>query len=258
MAEHSLAKSRKDRIMEAALRIFAVKGFQNATISEISKEAGVSEATVYEYFGTKEDLLFAIPEKISNETNEALEKVLPYIRGVEGRMRAILRGYVHLYESNPFYSALVLLQLLPNKKFRQTAAHSAIRKSARLLLTCIKEGIEDGTFRKDFDPYLIRSILLGGIEHLFIRWHMQGTPQKPAMGELLDPFLQIILDGIRVKKEEPVLTLRLKMEDPQALRDLLSVRQVKEGRKTEMPEGPTREAQAGKSRTKGKKKGAAA
>jgi len=49
--------------MDAALRIFAEKGFQNATITEISKEAGVSEATIYEYFGTKEDLLFAIPEK---------------------------------------------------------------------------------------------------------------------------------------------------------------------------------------------------
>jgi AraC-like DNA-binding protein len=63
MADHVRAKTRKDRIMDAALRIFAEKSFQDATISEISKEAGVSEATIYEYFGTKEDLLFAIPEK---------------------------------------------------------------------------------------------------------------------------------------------------------------------------------------------------
>ncbi|MEN6638003.1 MAG: helix-turn-helix domain-containing protein, partial [Smithella sp.] len=61
MADHVRVKSRKDRIMDAALRIFAEKNFQEATISEISKEAGVSEATIYEYFGTKEDLLFAIP-----------------------------------------------------------------------------------------------------------------------------------------------------------------------------------------------------
>ncbi len=257
MADHQKGKSRKDRIMEAALRIFAVKGFQNATISEISKEAGVSEATVYEYFGTKEELLFAIPEKISNETNEALERVLPYIRGVEGRMRAILRGYVQLYESNPHYSALVLLQLLPNKKFRQTSAHAAIRKSARYLLDCIKEGIQGGTFKKDFDPYLIRSILLGSIEHLFIRWHMQGMPRHPAMVDRLDPLLEIVLDGIRVRKEEPVLTLRLKMEDPQALRDLLQVPPLKEGLKKEMPEGLTSKAQAGKLIPERKKKGAA-
>ncbi len=90
MADHVRAKTRKDRIMDAALRIFAEKSFQEATISEISKEAGVSEATIYEYFGTKEDLLFAIPEKISNDTAKESQTVLPFIKDVEGRMRAIL------------------------------------------------------------------------------------------------------------------------------------------------------------------------
>ena len=89
MTDKSRPKTRKDRIMDAALRIFAEKGFQIATITEISKEAGVSEATIYEYFGTKEDLLFAIPEKISNETFEKSSKVIPYIKGVEGKIRAI-------------------------------------------------------------------------------------------------------------------------------------------------------------------------
>jgi len=77
MEDKSRPKTRKERIMDAALRIFAEKGFQNATITEISKEAGVSEATIYEYYGTKEDLLFAIPEKISNETFEKSSKVIP-------------------------------------------------------------------------------------------------------------------------------------------------------------------------------------
>ncbi len=44
---------RRERIIESALKIFAEKGFQDATISEISKAAGVSDATVYEYFNCK-------------------------------------------------------------------------------------------------------------------------------------------------------------------------------------------------------------
>jgi TetR/AcrR family fatty acid metabolism transcriptional regulator len=214
MADKSRPKTRKDRIMDAALRIFAEKGFQIATITEISKEAGVSEATIYEYFGTKEDLLFAIPEKISNETFEKSTKVIPYIKGVEGKIRAILLFYVQLYQSNPHYSALVLLQLMSNKRFRQTPAHAAIRRSSHGLLDCIKEGIEDGTFKKDSNPYLIRSMLMGAIEHLFIHWHMQGMPKrKTSIADMLDPLIEIILDGIRTKKEESGLTLYLKMED---------------------------------------------
>lgn len=222
MADKSKHKSRKDRIMDAALHIFAEKGFQNATITEISKEAGVSEATIYEYFGTKEDLLFAIPEKISNDTFEESSKVIPYIKGVEGKIRAIMLFYVQLYQSNPHYSALVLLQLMSNKRFRQTPAHAAIRKSSHGLLDCIREGITNGTFKKDSDPYLIRSMLMGAIEHLFIHWHMQGMPKsKTSIADMLDPLLDIVLDGIRAKKEEPSQTFYLKLDDANALGKIL-------------------------------------
>jgi TetR/AcrR family fatty acid metabolism transcriptional regulator len=227
MNDNNKTMGRKDRILDAALKIFAEKGFQNATIVEISKEAGVSEATVYEYFGTKEDLLFAIPEKISNEGFEELSRILPFIKGVEGRIRAILHGYVQLYQLNPHYSALVLLQLTANKRFRETAAHAAIRRSAHTLLDCIREGIADGTFKKDSNAYLIRSILLGTIEHLFIHWHMQGMPERDtSIMDLLDPFIEIVLDGIRAKREEHALTLHLKLEDARAFRELIKANEI--------------------------------
>src|SRR4030042_1656860 len=238
MADHSRAKTRKDRIMDAALQIFAEKGFQNATITEISKEAGVSEATIYEYFGTKEDLLCSIPEKISNETFDQSSKVLPFIKSVEGRMRATLLSYFQLYQSNPHYSALVLLQLMSNKRFRQTPAHAAIRRSAHRLLDCIREGIADGTFKKDADAYLIRSMLMGTIEHLFIQWHMQGRPKKEKnIMDMLDPFIEIVLDGIRAKKEEPHFTLYLKNEEARSLARFLEGKEETE-RKT--PKGTVR------------------
>ncbi len=223
MVDHIRTKNRKDRIMDAALRIFAEKTFQDATISEISKESGVSEATIYEYFGTKEDLLFAIPEKISNDSFEEFSRVIPYIKGVEGRMRAILLSYVRLYQDNPNYSALVLLQLMSNRRFRQTSAHAAIRRSAHRLLNCIRTGIADGTFRKDANAYLVRSMLMGTIEHLFIHWHMKGMPnQDTSIMDMLDPFLELVLNGIRAKKEDDGISLHLKMEDAQKLEKLLA------------------------------------
>ncbi len=227
MADHVKTKSRKDRIMEAALRIFAEKTFQDATISEISKESGVSEATIYEYFGTKEDLLFAIPEKITTDNLKDYQLVLPFIKDVEGRMRAILLSYVQLYQSNSHYSALVLLQLMSNKRFRQTDAHAAIRLAAHGLLDCIREGIANGTFRKDADAYLIRSILMGTIEHLFIHWHMQGMPKREkTIVDMLDPFLELVLSGIRTKRDEQGLTLNLKLEDANALAQLLRLNEI--------------------------------
>jgi TetR/AcrR family transcriptional regulator, fatty acid metabolism regulator protein len=235
MTENSKVKSRKDRIIEAALRIFAEKNFQETTIAEISKKAGVSEATVYEHFGTKEELLFAIPEKMTNESIAKAEVILPYIKGAEARIRAILQIYINLYETNPDYSAIILLQLTPSKRFRQTGAHETIRKAAHILLGCIREGIADGTFKPDTNPYLIRSILLGTIEHIFIQWHLQGSSKKEGVMDFLDPFMEIILEGIREKGRESGLILKLNMEDARLLKEMMQAKEKMEKRESRVP-----------------------
>jgi TetR/AcrR family fatty acid metabolism transcriptional regulator len=149
---------------------------------------------------------------------------------VEAKIRAILLFYVQLYQSNPDYSALILLQLMSNKRFRQTPAHAAIRRSSHGLLDCIRGGVKDGTFKKDCNPYLIRSMLMGAIEHLFIHWHMQGMPkQKTTIADMLDPLIEIVLDGIRARKEESGTTLYLKLEDAKALEKIIK---KKEGGKS--------------------------
>ena len=226
--------------MEAALRSFATKGFQESTIAEISKKAGVSEATIYEHFGTKEDLLFAIPEKVTLEAIAETERVLPYIKGAEARIRAIIHGYIRIYGDNPDYSALVLLQLTPNKRFRQTNAHATIRKAAHMLLDCIREGIADGTFKQNIHPHLVRSMLLGTIEHLFIQWHLQGGSAKKSIMDLLDPFMEIILKGIRARNDEPGLTLRLNLDNTQVLRKLLQTSEAREKKESGVPRKDTR------------------
>jgi hypothetical protein len=132
-------------------------------------------------------------------------------------------SYVRLYQENPDYSALVLLQLMSNKRFRQTAAHEAIRRSAHRLLDCIRDGVADGTFRKDVNAYLVRSMLMGTIEHVFIHWHMRGMPDdRKTMMDMLDPFLELVFSGIRAKKEEDdTVVLRVKLEDTRSLGRLL-------------------------------------
>jgi AcrR family transcriptional regulator len=56
---------RREQILEAAVRVFARRGFGNATVAEIAEEAGVAPGTIYIYFEGKEDLFMSIPELIS-------------------------------------------------------------------------------------------------------------------------------------------------------------------------------------------------
>jgi len=81
-------KPNKEKIMEAALQVFAEKGFQETTISEISKKAGVADATIYEYFEGKEDLLFSISETITQRAIDLTNEILPFMRDPESKVRA--------------------------------------------------------------------------------------------------------------------------------------------------------------------------
>lgn len=188
-------KDKFSSIIEAALKVFGEKGYYNATISEIARAAGVSEATIYEYFGSKEDLLFAIPDEITHEAVEMLDRMSSYIKGAENKLRAIVYGYFNLYKDNPDYSSLVLLDLKHNRKFMDAEGYRTVRRAAGFILETIKEGIGSGEFKADIDPFLVRSMILGTIEHIFFAWHLKG--RKDDLSNFSDPLLDVIFDGIR-------------------------------------------------------------
>ncbi len=194
MGNEFKSREKFTNIIDAALKVFGEKGYYNATISEIARTAGVSEATIYEYFGSKEDLLFAIPGEITRQAVDFLEGMAPFIQGARNKVRAIVYGYYRLYRENPYYSSLVLLDLKHNRKFMEAESYQAVRKAAGLLLEAIKEGMESGEFRKDIDPYLVRSVILGTIEHIFFRWHLKG--RREELPDFVDGLLDILTRGI--------------------------------------------------------------
>ncbi|MDI6874337.1 MAG: TetR/AcrR family transcriptional regulator [Actinomycetota bacterium] len=196
-------------IINAALKVFGEKGYYNATISEIARTAGVSEATIYEYFGSKEDLLFAIPGEITRQAVDFLEGMAPFIKGAVNKVRAIVYGYYRLYKENPDYSSLVLLDLKHNRKFMEAEGYQAVRKAAGLLLEAIKEGMGSGEFRQDIDPYLVRSIILGTIEHIFFRWHLKG--RREDLPDFVDPLLEILTRGIGKSPEPPTYQINISL-----------------------------------------------
>ncbi|MBA3010900.1 MAG: TetR/AcrR family transcriptional regulator [Proteobacteria bacterium] len=185
---------RKKNIIETATRVFAQRGFQEATITEIAKEAKVSEASIYEYFSTKEGLLFSIPAESSHTLFELMAFHLKLIRGAANKLRAIVFLFMDSYQSNPDFAAVLMLFLKHNKKFLDTTGHHAIKDGIKQITRVIEEGIENNEFRKDLNPYLTRSMILGTIEHLVTNWVMTGKPEN--LTEFVDPMIDSIIQGI--------------------------------------------------------------
>ena len=141
---------------------------------------------------------------------ERVESILPFIKGAENRLRAVVYGYYQVYRDNPQYSSLVLLDLKHNRKFMQTEGYHMVRKAAGILLGVIKEGIESGEFRSDIDPQLVRSMVLGTIEHVFFRWHLMERQEE--LPDFVDRVMDIIMGGIREPdRSQPPLRLDVRL-----------------------------------------------
>ena len=66
--EPTRGQMRRHAIMQAAAEVFGEKGYGGATISEIAGKAGIAEASIYQYFKSKEDLLLSVPGKLVRRT----------------------------------------------------------------------------------------------------------------------------------------------------------------------------------------------
>lgn len=88
--DQQLIKKRREQMIKAAVILFKEKGFHRTTTREIAKESGFSIGTLYEYIGSKEDILYLVCDAIYDEVSEKLKKRLKQdVEGIDSLKAAI-------------------------------------------------------------------------------------------------------------------------------------------------------------------------
>jgi TetR/AcrR family fatty acid metabolism transcriptional regulator len=205
---------RELRILEAALALFGGKGFEGTTISAICEAANVSEATLYEYFESKEQVLFSIAELYTQRELERLEELRRYIHDPREELRAIIQAYLEFYERNPLYTSVALLTLKANRNFTRSPGYQIVRAASRPIVEAFRKGVEAGIFRSDLDGYLVRNLVLGFIEHLTTQWIVVGRPER--ISEYRDTIHEMVVRAIGKGGGEPPFRVRVDIQGAEA------------------------------------------
>ena len=192
---------RKKQILNSAIKIIGEKGFQNATISEIAKDCNIGDATIYEYFKNKEDILLAIPVEVTKELIPQINEHMLGIKGACNKLRKFIWWWLNYVERNPGYGAIVLLELKTSKTYVSTEAYQAARNFYQIVLDIIKEGQEDGEFKKEINIYLARSLCVGSIEHIIIRWLLKD--RKYSLIQYADELADLLIDSFKNDSGQP-------------------------------------------------------
>src|ERR1700680_286115 len=89
------SEDKRNAVLDAATRVFAERGLTAAPTSEISKQAGVAEGTLFTYFKTKDDLMNALYREIKLELADAMMSGFPRRKSVRTRLQHVWDGYVN-------------------------------------------------------------------------------------------------------------------------------------------------------------------
>jgi AcrR family transcriptional regulator len=176
----------------------------------VARRAGVSDATIYEYFSSKEELLFSIPGETVRKGKTDIEHILKHVRGAGNKVRSIIYSYIWFYESHPDYASVAMLILKQNRKFLETKVYEDVKDLSKIILDVIEEGVDSGEFRSDINPYLVRSAILGTIEHLVIRSVLLGKPED--LVGLVDPLTDLLIEGMSGVKQGESMNLSVSLK----------------------------------------------
>lgn len=172
--------ARRNQILDAATRVFAEKGFHRATIKDIARTAGIADGTIYTYFPSKTEVLFAILHRL----NESMEREQQFVQGGEQEMKgfftAYLRQRMSLLWPNAEVFRAVLPEILVNKELRDLYYRQVILPTFEVAERYFSMQSQEGQLRQIDIPLTARAMagtLLGlltiqllGDETIATRW----------------------------------------------------------------------------------------
>jgi len=163
-------EQREADILDAATTLFAAEGFHATSTRKIAASAGVSEGTVFHYFGTKNALLQAILEDFYARLTTSAREVIEDVMDTRQRLQLLAQNHVRaLIENNALMIRLIQVYLSVDLSYytdyRKTLIHELNYTYTRVFDAVIQEGIQRGSLDPDLNLPAIRDLFFGGAEY---------------------------------------------------------------------------------------------
>ena len=153
------AEERKSEILDVAEQLFAEKGFDSASTNDIIKRIGIARGTLYHHFGSKEEILDALVERMARE---GLARARAVISDKNRPLLERLSGAIMALNLDNGAGRVVFEQIHKpqNALLHQKMQESLIAGVVPLISELIKEGNEEGIFNSDYPDEAAEMIIL--------------------------------------------------------------------------------------------------
>lgn len=194
-------EDRREQIIDAAMQIFAEKGFARATNRDIAEKAGITTGLIYYYFKSKEDLLKAALEERS--PIQVMTQISPEMLELppEILLPLMVRRVLTIVEGEQFISIIrmVLPEMLHGSTEVAPLVLSFFQRILGFLEQYLQTQIARGTLRADLDPVTTAQVMVGSIVGLVLRRQVMRDPNvlRYTHEDLIQAILDTVLRGIQ-------------------------------------------------------------
>ncbi len=192
-------RGKRAQITEAAVEVFAEKGFHAARVSDIARRAGVADGTIYNYFKNKEDLLLSIFEE---KMDILLAGVAEALEGVDDpceQIRVFARHHFMQVQQNRSSAEVLQIELRLSNKFLKHYRPEKLWAYLDVVARAVREGQRRGIFRAEIDPFIAMWGFFGGLDELGIQWVLAREERRFSLQHAAEQLAEITIQGMRAE-----------------------------------------------------------
>jgi len=194
---------RRTDILNAATRVFAEKGYHEATMSDIARQAEYAVGTIYLYFKDKQALYLALTdEKVDELIRRIKERIVNAGGGLE-KIRALIEGeFAYFEENEDFFRIYFSEGGLDGWAIKDKPSPATVEKIMKFLdyiSGIIKLAQTENVIRKELDPKRTAHLLGSMIKSVIIPWLKDKPSKKESLKGLSSFILDAFLNGTSAK-----------------------------------------------------------
>lgn len=198
LADRPDKADKRDAILRAAIETFAARGFFNAQVADVAREAGVAAGTVYLYFHGKDDLLISIFDRTMKAALAAGRQSVAGISDPVERLRGIARVHLERLGSDRPLAVVFQIELRQSTKFMERFSTTHLREYLGLIRDVIADGQSQGVFRKPINPTLAAKLFFGALDEMATNWVL--SRRKYALVSEVDAIVDLFVGGVGAPK----------------------------------------------------------
>ena len=193
--------AKREHILEAAIRVFARRGYHGARVSDIAAEAGIAYGLVYHYFKTKEEILRTIFEERWNAFLHVVERIAEGPEPAARKLHALAGLILYAYRRRPDWVKVLVFEIQRSSRFSEPEQIRAVGRLFQSVARVIRAGQDAGELRADIDAQLACLAFIGALETM-ITSQVLGHTRLPDGPEASDDrsvaaVVELFLGGLR-------------------------------------------------------------